>query len=59
MCCAHKFRPVEWNSAISSVDRDIRDFLAGKTDGGGILHALYDRIFDEPIPERLRAMLRR
>jgi len=41
-----------------SVDRDIRDFLAGRTDGEDLLHALYDHVLDEPIPERLRAALR-
>lgn len=42
-----------------STDRDIRDFLAGKTDGEGLLHALYDHVLDEPVPERLSALLRR
>ena len=59
MCCARKLLPVERNIAAFSVDRNIRDFLAGKTDGAGVLHALYDRVLDEPIPERLRAVLRR
>ena len=45
--------------AVSSVDRDIRDFLAGKTHGEGLLHKLYDHVLDEPVPERLRALLRR
>jgi hypothetical protein len=45
--------------ARCSTDRDIRDFLAGRTDGEQLLHALYDHVLDEPIPERLRAALRR
>ena len=42
-----------------SADRDIRDFLAGRTDGEDLLHALYDHVLDEPVPERLKALLRR
>ena len=42
----------------SSVDSDIRDFLAGTTDGEDVLHALFDHVLDEPVPERLRALLR-
>ena len=44
--------------AVSSIDRDIRDFLAGDTDGEELLHALYDHVLDEPVPERLSALLR-
>ena len=51
-------RPVEPVLATSSVDRDIRDFLAGINDGEQLLHALYDHVLDEPVPERLRALLR-
>lgn len=58
MCLlAVKCVPVERQIAISTVDRDIRDFLAGKTDGEIVLHALYDHILDEPVPQRLRAVL--
>lgn len=52
-------RPVERVIATCSTDRDIRDFLSGKTDGEQLLHALYDRVLDEPVPEHLRALLRR
>jgi len=45
--------------APSSVDSDIRGFLAGNNDGAELLHALYDHVLDEPVPERLRALLRR
>ena len=51
-------RPIEAKPARCSGDRDIRDFLAGKTDGEDLLHALYDHVLDEPVPERLRALLR-
>jgi hypothetical protein len=47
---------VERRAAISPVDRAIRDFLAGRTDGADLLHALYDHVLDEPVPERLRAV---
>jgi hypothetical protein len=43
----------------STTDRDIRDFLAGKSNGEKLLHALYDYVLDEPVPQRLRAMLKR
>ncbi len=43
----------------SSVDRDIRDFLAGRTDGEDVLHALYDHVLEEPVPEKLLTLLRR
>ena len=45
--------------ALGSIDRDIRDFLAGNNDGEDLLHALYDHVLDEPVPERLNALLRR
>lgn len=59
MYLAAKCRPVEPVIVKSSVDRDIRDFLAGKNDGEDLLHALYDHVLDEPVPERLKALLRR
>ena len=39
-----------------SVADQIVDFLNGKTHGEGLLHALYDYILDEPIPERMRGL---
>jgi len=59
MFLAAKCRPVEPILAPSPVDRDIRDFLEGKNDGDDLLHALYDQVLDEPVPERLKALLRR
>jgi len=59
MLLAVKCRPPEPQIVRYSVDQDIRDFLAGKNDGEELLHALYDHVLDEPVPERLRALLRR
>jgi len=58
MCLAVKPLPAERQIATSSVDRDIRDFLAGRTDGADLLHALYDHVLDEPVPQFLRDVLR-
>ncbi len=60
MQLALKHRPVELKIvASSSVDRDIRNFIAGRNDGEDLLHALYDHVLDEAVPERLRALLKR
>jgi hypothetical protein len=58
MYLAVKCDPVEPRIARCSTDREIRDFLAGRTDGEVLLHALYDHVLDEAVPERLRALLR-
>ena len=50
---------VEPRIAMSLIDRDIRDFLAGKNEGEALLHALYDHVLDEPVPQRLRDVLKR
>jgi hypothetical protein len=49
---------VEPRIAMSWIDRDIRDFLAGKTDGEDVLHALYDHVIDEAVPQRLLDVLK-
>jgi hypothetical protein len=49
--------PIESQTAKSSIDCQIRDFIAGRTNGEGLLHALYDHVLDEPVPQRLRALL--
>ena len=41
-----------------TVGEQLLDFLDGRTDGEELLHALYDYILDEPVPERLRALFR-
>jgi hypothetical protein len=50
---------IEPRIAMSLIDRDIRDFLAGKNEGEDLLHALYDHVLDEPVPQRLRDVLKR
>jgi hypothetical protein len=42
----------------ASIGDEIVDFLDGKTHGEGLLHALYDHILDEPVPEQMREVLR-
>ena len=44
MQLAVKCLALEPKVAPSSVDHDIRDFLAGMTDGEDLLHALYDHV---------------
>lgn len=44
--------------AGESTAREIERFLDGESDGSVLFHALYDAIADEPIPERLLAVLR-
>lgn len=43
---------------LRSVDSQIRAFLAGDSDGEEVLHAIYDHVLDEPVPERLKALLK-
>ena len=59
MYLAVKGASVEPYIAMSWIDRDIREFLAGRNDGEDLLHAIYDHVLDEPVPERLRALLKR
>jgi hypothetical protein len=41
-----------------TIDEQIRDFLDGETNGEGLLEMLYGDVADEPVPERLLAVLR-
>lgn len=41
-----------------TIAEQILDFLDGRTQGEGLLHALYDGILDEPVPQRMRALFR-
>ena len=41
---------------MPSVEDQIRDFLDGKTHGESLLHALYDDILDEPVPDQMRGL---
>jgi hypothetical protein len=58
MYLAVRCAPVESHIAVRSVDARIRAFLAGDTDGEDLLHELYDHVLDEPVPERLTALLK-
>jgi hypothetical protein len=49
---------VESASPPHSVDNRIRAFLAGDSHGEDLLHAIYDHVLDEPVPERLRVLLK-
>jgi hypothetical protein len=51
--------PTRFKVPNCPVDREIRDFFAGKSDGKDLLHAIYDHVLDEPVPERLLALLKR
>jgi hypothetical protein len=51
--------PVRPQIQLCSTDSRIRAFLDGETNGEDVLHELYDHVLDEPIPGRLRALLRR
>ena len=54
----HRVRHHNDHHGRGPVDRRIRAFLSGKTHGEDVLHALYGNVADEPIPERLRAILK-
>jgi hypothetical protein len=45
-------------NATETVEEQIMDFLDGRTHGEDLLHALHDHVLDEPVPERMRALLR-
>jgi hypothetical protein len=46
-----------WDGLRDPIARDIANFLDGRTHGESLLHALYDYVLDESIPERLRELL--
>jgi hypothetical protein len=54
---------VELPAALSdlgaSIDREIRSFLNGDSDGGELFRGLYGDTVDEPMPQRLGALLSR
>jgi 4'-phosphopantetheinyl transferase EntD len=41
-----------------SVADRIADFLDGRTHGQDLLHELYDYVLEEPLPQRMREILR-
>lgn len=57
------FAEVELPAALtdldSAIDRQIRLFLDGNSDGSELLHGLYGDVVDEPVPARLMSLLRR
>jgi hypothetical protein len=46
------------NGARNSVDQRIRAFLSGESHGEDVLGALYGATAAEPIPQRLRTLLK-
>ncbi|HEX3536688.1 MAG TPA: hypothetical protein VHU15_07965 [Stellaceae bacterium] len=59
MSLALAFQTVQSPVLLPSEDARIRAFLAGETDGEDVLHEIYDDVLDEPIPESMRALLKR
>ena len=55
----HRRQIAKPHAATGTIERRIRDFLDGKTHGEDVLNALYGAPMKEPVPERLRAVLRR
>jgi len=59
MSLALALQPIPQALPVRSEDARIRAFLAGETDGEDVLHEIYDDVLDEPIPESMRALLKR
>jgi hypothetical protein len=54
-------RPIAVSGAsflLPPLEDQIADFLDGKTCGERLLHAIYDYVLDEPIPERMRGLFK-
>lgn len=51
--------PLALTDLEAAIDCQIRAFLDGDSDGGELLHGLYDDSIDEPVPARLAVLLRR
>ena len=51
------FPQTEPEFQLLSVEDRVRAFLDGETNGEDLLHSLYGHVADEPIPERMRALL--
>ena len=58
------FKVVQFGNHLPSpdepdpVEKQILDFVEGRTHGEDLLHALHDHVLDEPVPERMRALFR-
>ena len=51
-------KAIETNLTALMLAVELERFLNGESDGGPLFHALYGEIVDEPIPERLLAVVR-
>jgi hypothetical protein len=51
--------PAVLSDLDAAIDRQIRSFLNGESDGSELLQGLYGDADDEPVPARLTALLRR
>ena len=51
LCCG-----VPQVAETDTVGEQLLDFLDGRTDGEELLHALYDHVLGEPVPERMQAL---
>ena len=45
--------------ALPSLERQVIDFLDGRSDGAELMLALYGDVADEPLPPRLAELVRR
>ena len=45
--------------AVPSLERQIIDFLDGRSDGAELMLALYGDVADEPLPPRLAELVKR
>lgn len=54
----HRCGPPQKTAAQGGVEGRIAAFLGGDSDGGDLLHALYDHVLDEPIPPAMLALVR-
>lgn len=50
--------PATLSDLDTMIDRQIRSFLEGHSDGSELLQGLYGDVIDEPIPSRLTALLK-
>ena len=51
-------KTIETDLAALTLTVELERFLAGESDGGLLFQALYGEVVDEPIPERLLAVVR-
>ena len=51
--------PAALSELDAMIDRQIRAFLNGDSEGNELLQGLYGDALDEPVPARLTALLRR